>query len=391
MENLGNSCYMASALQVLFSLEPFQAQYLDTAGYHLENCTVNPSECFDCQVSKLIFGLYSGLYSQKKIRKLPKIEGKEQESEEYQDGVRPSSFKNFFGKGHHEFSSGKQQDVFDYLSYLLEKFERHEKLRNGRNPKEAFEFDLEARLQCTNCKYVKYKSQRTWYLPLCVPDWQNKKTEDTKCFMEESFQKFLSEELVELKCPICAINQNFVKTQRVANFPRYFFFIFERFVYDWVPLKLETQFVPEDKLDLKILNKDLRVEGEMLFPPELEEKTESTEEKEPEFNAEVLNMLIMNGVPEIAAKNCMLKTSMNDFEAAFNYFLTNIDNPELNNPIITKKSGASKSQVPEESIESLMSMGFSRKQCEGALRKCDNNVERALDYIFNHPDETFGK
>merc|ERR1712080_712320 len=34
----------------------------------------------------------------------------------------------------------------------------------------------------------------------------------------------------------------------------------------------------------------------------------------------------------------------------------------------------------------VMSMGFSREQAEMGLRNTDNNVERAVDWIFNHPD-----
>lgn len=35
----------------------------------------------------------------------------------------------------------------------------------------------------------------------------------------------------------------------------------------------------------------------------------------------------------------------------------------------------------------LQSMGFSRSQCIKALQNTDNNVERAADWIFSHPDE----
>ena len=32
-------------------------------------------------------------------------------------------------------------------------------------------------------------------------------------------------------------------------------------------------------------------------------------------------------------------------------------------------------------------MGFSAKQAKRALRKCDNNMERACDWIFSHIDD----
>ena len=35
----------------------------------------------------------------------------------------------------------------------------------------------------------------------------------------------------------------------------------------------------------------------------------------------------------------------------------------------------------------LAAMGFTRAQCVKALQQTDNNVERAVDWIFSHTDE----
>jgi len=37
-------------------------------------------------------------------------------------------------------------------------------------------------------------------------------------------------------------------------------------------------------------------------------------------------------------------------------------------------------------IAMVMSMGFSKEQAETGLRNTDNNVERAIEWIFSHPD-----
>lgn len=44
-------------------------------------------------------------------------------------------------------------------------------------------------------------------------------------------------------------------------------------------------------------------------------------------------------------------------------------------------------QPDEDGIAMLQSMGFTRSQCIKALKNTDNNVERAADWIFSHPDE----
>lgn len=63
LANLGNSCYLASVLQVLFSLPNFQERYFGPAENHLRTCnSPKPSECFACQMSKLALGMLSGRY-----------------------------------------------------------------------------------------------------------------------------------------------------------------------------------------------------------------------------------------------------------------------------------------------------------------------------------------
>ena len=44
-------------------------------------------------------------------------------------------------------------------------------------------------------------------------------------------------------------------------------------------------------------------------------------------------------------------------------------------------------QPDEDGVAMLSAMGFTRAQCVKALQNTDNNVERAADWIFSHPDE----
>ena len=69
IDNIGNSCYMNSVLQTLFSLPEYVEQYGDNKSKeHVKACTRIPTECFYCQISKVGLGLTSGKYAQRLIR-----------------------------------------------------------------------------------------------------------------------------------------------------------------------------------------------------------------------------------------------------------------------------------------------------------------------------------
>jgi ubiquitin carboxyl-terminal hydrolase 5/13 len=51
LQNLGNSCYMASTMQVLFALQSWRLRYLPTANLRSLICPVPlPADCIDCQM-----------------------------------------------------------------------------------------------------------------------------------------------------------------------------------------------------------------------------------------------------------------------------------------------------------------------------------------------------
>ena len=393
LENLGNSCYMNSTLQILLSLEAFKKRYFDNAIDHLNTCLRDPTECYLCQMSKIMYGLHSGIYSQKKTRRLPPTDdNKEGEIEEYQDGIRPSSFKLFFGKGHPDFSSNKQQDAFEYISYLIEKMKKEEKKLEKFDPMKLFEFDLETRFECNDCHSVKYKNTKSWFLSLSVNDWKSKKEETSKCTMDEVLSRFLSPEIIDLNCPECKKKTFWTKTQRILDFPKYLIIVFQRFVFDWVPIKLEVAFEPIlNKFDLKLLSNSQHKENEKVLDTAKEEALEEEEEQEIQFNQEHVNYLLQCGLPELGAK-WALYLSNNDPEAALGLYCENMNNPEYQKPLPkvktkkNKKGGDELAGINMASLDSLINMGFDRKKAIAGLRKANGNVDAALNLILSDPN-----
>jgi ubiquitin carboxyl-terminal hydrolase 5/13 len=113
------------------------------------------------------------------------------------------------------------------------------------------------------------------------------------------------------------------------------------------------------------------------------------------------------GFPLPACKRAATITSGQGIEAATQWIMEHMDDPDFNvDPVVPTTTGTfcafkhSKCGfydvqffllgpfVPnEDGITMLQSMGFTRLQCIKALRSTDNNVERAADWIFSHPDE----
>lgn len=75
----------------------------------MKTCKRIPINCFFCQVSKIAWGLNDGKYSEKlmKTRVINDIE----QTEEYQEGIKPFHFKQIIADKNQDFSSGEQQDA----------------------------------------------------------------------------------------------------------------------------------------------------------------------------------------------------------------------------------------------------------------------------------------
>jgi ubiquitin carboxyl-terminal hydrolase 5/13 len=146
LTNLGNTCYMNSCLQLLFSLPETKKRYLNRANDTFLSSSDPVSIDLNAQMSKLAVGLLSNRYCG---------------NGEEEDSVRPRMFKSLIGKGHSLFSTNKQQDALEFWQHLLSCLDSVEKGEPSTNS--LFEFETESRKECVSTGGVKYVQEETFF------------------------------------------------------------------------------------------------------------------------------------------------------------------------------------------------------------------------------------
>ncbi|XP_066148328.1 ubiquitin carboxyl-terminal hydrolase 5 [Euwallacea fornicatus] len=401
MQNMGNSCYLNSVMQVLFSIPDFIRRYYDGSAEIFKQPTNNPAEDFNIQMAKLAVGLLSGKYS------VPPPLGSPVDADP--PGITPRMFKTLVGKGHPEFSTKKQQDVQEFLLHMLTLLERHNK--NHVDPGKCFKFEVEERFQCNQSKKVKYLTKSDVCLGLNIPmdaasnkkevaayealkqeaEGQGKKIDPNsivrpKISFSSCLESFIQSEVIN-NFFSSAVNGNVTakKTTRLTSFPDYLVIQLKKFTLreDWVPIKLDVLVEMPDVIDISVLRGSGLQQGEELLP-ELESRPPT-----PQFDESVLLQLQDMGFPLQSCKRALYQTGNSGAEAATAWIMEHIGDPDFSDPFVLPgtQSTAGTFEPNSEALETIISMGFSREQAAKALKKTENSLERAMDWIFSHSED----
>ncbi|EXJ61444.1 ubiquitin thiolesterase [Cladophialophora psammophila CBS 110553] len=397
LKNIGNSCYLASTVQCLFALPDFQQRY-----YHPEEpppATELPAEDLETQLRKLADGILSGRYSRPENNVHSASDNPEVP---HQKGLSPAMFKHLIGRGHEEFSTMRQQDAFELLLHLFKLINISNGSRPSEDPVQSFRFALEQRLQCLNCKRVRYRTDEQDNISIPVPVRRKpavngdggtadtvKGAEFEPVSLKECLNIFTASTSVELTCPACGSKAGFSKSSKFKTFPRNLVINPLRFeIINWVPTKLDVPVqVPDEPFDLSTYKSEGLQPGEEELPEDADVGQTKLSSVAFVPNEAALEQLASMGFPLVRCEKALHATGNADAEAAMNWLFSHMDDPDIDEPLNIGSGGGGVSGDDADKIAQLGDMGISVPQARKALRECNGDVNRALDWVFSHPDD----
>ncbi|KAF8995923.1 hypothetical protein BDQ17DRAFT_1365068 [Cyathus striatus] len=406
LSNLGNSCYMASVLQTLFSLPAFQRRYGTLAQTHFLACTQPlPADCVECQMHKIADGLLSGRYSHPAnyaashtatALQSPPPETLHHPSPTpvFQEGIKPTGFKALIGKGHEEFSTMRQQDSEEFLTHLITVLRRDmhkNKDRIDEDPTQIFSYALEQRLQCSECGKVSYRTDNTDVLSVAVPANEKGKDADGKTLYEDvqlmsCLENLMAPEQLEYSCPSCAKGVEALKQTKLASFPEVLVIHAKKFqLVNWVPAKLDIPLILPENDELMLTEEHI---GHGLQPGEEELPKDAPGASTAYHLCPLLITTGGYGLPTVRCQKALLATGNSNAEAAMEWLFAHMDDPDIDAPIQTSTASSGAAEPSQEQIAMLADMGFTPSQAKKALCETGGNAERAVEWLFSHPDDT---
>ncbi|CAN0826638.1 Ubiquitin carboxyl-terminal hydrolase 14 [Linum grandiflorum] len=407
--NLGNSCYMAATMQVVFSTQSFCTRYYKDQSLKqaFEMAPADPTVDLNMQLTKLGHGLLSGKYSVP-AAEIDDIAESATSTSTKHEGIPPRMFKAIIAASHPEFSSMRQQDALEFFLHFLDQVERGNVSRPEADPSRSFKFGIEERIQCSSGK-VTYNQRHDYILSLNIPLHEATNREELEAFQKlkaktgSEGKDVSNNEIVRPRVPLEACLANFsapeeiqdfystalraktiaMKKAGLTSFPDYLVLHMRKFVMEegWVPKKLDVYIDVPDIIDISHMRSKGLQPGEEILPdsgPETEAKP-----NEVVANEDIVVQLMSMGFDITRCQKAAINTSNAGIEEAMNWLLSHMDDPDIDAPI-TKGSGEAE-VVDQSKLDTLISFGFEEEVARKALKASDGDIEKATDWIFNNP------
>lgn len=446
LRNIGSSCYLNSVVQAMLAIPEVQERYLLPHDNIVASAPADASEDFASQFSKVAVGVLSERYvpptpmavdvTEASNASLGEDGGKVANLEKFV--VAPRMFKHLVGKGHAEFSSGRQQDVSEFFQYLLEVLAKSERVSlprvalpgaaNAVPTPSVFEYHVQERFQYPQSGEVKYSKHgpRTLHnmLDLPVPldqavpcDASNSpaainkrpRLEESESKQQETVEPeqfipfdaclkaYLASEQVDMFSPSVGAVVPFAKTQRFETFPRYLMVKVARYYAgaNWVQQKINARIDVPEELDLSAYRATGPQAGEQIMSEDAAPAaTGSTggamdvvaTPSEFQYNEELVVQLTSMGFSENGCRRAAIATSNADAETAMNWIFEHMEDADFNDAPVLPNAAASQAPAggaggaavtaDPEAVSMLTSMGYTEEQVAAALKATSNNIER---------------
>uniref|UniRef100_A0A2N9IA02 Ubiquitin carboxyl-terminal hydrolase n=1 Tax=Fagus sylvatica TaxID=28930 RepID=A0A2N9IA02_FAGSY len=412
--NLGNSCYLAATMQVVFSTHSFYSRYHTNQSLKMafEMAPADPTVDLNMQLTKLAHGLLSGKYS---IPAQEKDDNANAASttRAKQQGIPPRMFKSVIAASHPEFSTMRQQDALEFFLHFLDQVERANGGKPESDPSKSFKFGVEDRILCSSGK-VAYNRRLDYILSLNIPLHEATNKEELQEFRKFKAEKISegkevsSDEIVRPRVPLEACLANLsapeeihdfystalkakttaIKTTGLTSFPDYLVLHMRKFVMEegWVPKKLDVYIDVPDTIDISHMRSKGLQPGEELLPDGV--PGGEVESNKPLANEDIVIQLVSMGFNHLHCEKAAIKTSNTGVEEAMNWLLSHMDDPDIDVPISEEAQGADTllSSVDPSKVETLISFGFQEEIARKALKASGGDIEKATDWIFNNPE-----
>ncbi|CDR43782.1 CYFA0S12e04280g1_1 [Cyberlindnera fabianii] len=359
LKNLGNSCYLASVMQTLFSLPEYQQRFAQQSFSDLDE-----TNDVRFQLVKMAKGLTSGESS---------IAGKDG----YQTGVVPTSFKRQISEGHEEFSSMRQQDAFEFWNHVLDKVDSIDPELN-----DIFRFVTVDKFKFPNNE-VTLKRQLNENMTLQVDiELDHVDDKGTKHYKRQEFL----ESLIQYFTPEEIDWEGGIKVEKstiIQSYPKYLITAIQRIqLENWIPVKTDVPLSLPESFNIS----DFQIQ-ELLEDGEVERKSD-TEDDTFKPNEDALTQLMAMGFTELRATKALHGTNNGSVEEAMEWLMPRLDDPTLDDPVVLRKNtNDGDASVDAGQVSMLQDMGFSEKLATKALIVNKNNAEAAVEWLFSHPDD----
>lgn len=408
--NLGNSCYLAATMQVIFSTRSFCSRYYVDWSLKkaFETSFADPAVDLNMQLTKLAHGMLSGKYSipAAKNDNIPDVADSGLNAK--QEGIRPRMFKSVIAASHPEFSTMRQQDALEFFLHFIDQVERLHSQDPLIDPSRSFKFGIEERLQCPSGK-VAYNRRTDYILSLNIPLHKAMNKNELEVFEKLKAEKHVegkelpAEEIVRPRvslkdCLDCFSApeevQDFysnalkskttaIKTAGLTSFPDYLVLHMRKFVLEagWVPKKLDVYIDVPDTIDISYMRSNGVQPGEELLP-------ETADEDIPLADEIIVAQLTSMGFDSLHCQKAAINTSNAGVEEAMNWLFAHMEDPDINTPISKKaqSSDVLSSFVDQSKVDALVSFGFQEELAKKALKASGGDVEKATNWIFDNRD-----